>query len=51
MGVNEALVGNLGHVYLAKKAGMKLRGDFGLNAFNSASFEVLKEAGFMSATA
>ena len=51
MGVNEALVGNLGHVYLAKKAGMKLRGDFGLNAFNSATFEVLKEAGFLSATA
>lgn len=51
MGVNEALVGNLGHVYLAKQAGMKLRGDFGLNAFNSWSLEVLKEAGFLSATA
>ena len=51
MGVNEALVGNLGHVYLAKQAGMKLRGDFGLNAFNSWSLQVLKEAGFLSATA
>ena len=51
MGVNEALVGNLGHVYLARQAGMKLRGDFGLNAFNSWSLQVLKEAGFLSATA
>ncbi len=50
MGVEEALVGNLGHVYLAKKAGMKLRGDFGLNAFNSYSLAVLKAAGFVSAT-
>ncbi len=51
MGVEEALVGNLGHVYLAKRAGMKLRGDFGLNAFNSYSLGVLKAAGFISATA
>ncbi|MBR0353221.1 MAG: U32 family peptidase [Oscillospiraceae bacterium] len=51
MGVEEALVGNLGHVYLARSAGMKLRGDFGLNAFNSYSLEVLKAAGFISATA
>ena len=51
MGVEDALVGNLGHVYLAKKAGMKLRGDFGLNAFNSYSLAVLKAAGFVSATA
>ena len=51
MGVGEALVGNLGHVYLAKNAGMRLRGDFGLNAFNSFTLEVLREAGFISATA
>ena len=51
MGVEEALVGNFGHVYLANKAGMRLRGDFGLNAFNSYSLGVLKEAGFVSATA
>ena len=50
-GVNEALVGNLGHVYLARGAGMKLRGDFGLNAFNAQTLDVLRQAGFLSATA
>ncbi len=50
-GVNEALVGNLGHAFMVTAAGMKLRGDFGLNSFNSWSLETLKEAGFMSATA
>lgn len=50
-GVNEALVGNLGHAMLARQAGMKLRGDFGLNAFNSLSLETISEAGFISATA
>ena len=50
-GVNEALVGNLGHAYLAKNAGMKLRGDFGLNALNSQTLDVLRQAGFLSATA
>lgn len=50
-GVNEALVGNLGHAFMAKKAGMKLRADFGLNAFNSHTLGVLKDTGFISATA
>ena len=50
-GVREALVGNLGHVFMAKKAGMHVRADFGLNAFNSLSLEKLREAGFLSATA
>lgn len=50
-GVNEALVGNLGHVFMVRQAGMKIRGDFGLNAFNSRSLEVLRDAGFISATA
>ncbi|MBP3539196.1 MAG: U32 family peptidase, partial [Oscillospiraceae bacterium] len=50
-GVNEALVGNLGHIMLARAAGMKVRGDFGLNAFNSYSLEMLNEMGFLSATA
>lgn len=30
---------------------MKVRGDFGLNAFNSHSLDVLAQAGFLSATA
>ena len=50
-GVNQALVGNIGHVALAKQAGMEVRGDFGLNAFNSHTLDVLRAAGFLSATA
>lgn len=50
-GVNEVLVGNLGHIMLARAAGMKVRGDFGLNAFNSYTLEMLNEMGFLSATA
>lgn len=49
-GVNEALVGNLGQVVMARSAGMKLRGDFGLNVLNSYSLEMLAEMGFLSAT-
>ena len=50
-GVNQALIGNIGHVALAKQAGMEVRGDFGLNAFNSHTLDVLRAAGFLSATA
>ena len=51
LGVRAALVGNLGHIALARSAGMEVRGDFGLNAFNSRSLQVLAEAGLRSATA
>ncbi len=51
LGVSEALVGNLGQIVMARSAGFRLRGDFGLNAFNSYSLQVLQEAGFLSATA
>ncbi|MCR5664074.1 MAG: DUF3656 domain-containing protein [Oscillospiraceae bacterium] len=51
LGVNEALVGNLGQIVMARRAGMKLRGDFGLNVFNGGSMQVLKDADFLSATA
>ena len=51
VGVDEALVGNLGHVYLPRAVGMKVRGDFGLNAFNSQTLDMLLRAGFVSATA
>ncbi len=50
-GIDQALVGNLGHAVLARRAGMKLRGDFGLNAYNSLTLDVLNQAGFLSATA
>ena len=51
LGVREALVGNLGQIALARRAGLVPRGDFGLNAFNSRSLEVLRDCGLMSATA
>ena len=51
LGVTEALVGNMGHVAIARRAGMAVRGDFGLNAFNSRTLDVLRTAGFLSATA
>jgi len=50
MGVTQALVGNMGHIKMAKLAGFEIRGDFGLNAFNSDSLQVLSAAGFISAT-
>ena len=50
-GVGEALVGNLGHVALARGAGFDVRGDFGLNVFNSQSMQTLCDAGLRSVTA
>lgn len=51
LGVGEALVGNLGHIALAKLGGFEIRGDFGLNVFNSFSMQTLKAAGLKSVTA
>ena len=51
LGINEALVGNLGHVIIARKAGMKTRADFGMNVFNSYSMDMIQKMGFLSATA
>lgn len=50
-GVNEALLGNVGHIRLARKAGMKIRADFGMNVFNSYSLEMVGRMSFLSATA
>ena len=50
-GVREALVGNMGHIFFARRAGMRVRGDFGLNVFNSFTEGVLQQAGLVSATA
>ena len=49
-GINEALVGNLGHAMLAKSLGMRIRGDFGLNVFNAQTLQVLADAGLLSTT-
>lgn len=50
-GIGQALVGNLGHIALARQCGFEVRGDFGLNVFNSYTLETLKKAGLLSATA
>ena len=50
-GIREVLTGNLGQICYARSLGFDVRGDFGLNIFNSYSVEVLKDAGLLSATA
>ena len=48
-GVNDALVGNLGHIQFARSHGVNVRGDFGLNVFNSETLNVLSNLGLKSA--
>ena len=50
VGVSEVLVGNIGHIQFAKSHGLEVRGDFGLNAFNSETLYVLRKLGLISAT-
>lgn len=51
MGVTDALVGTLGLVRPARDAGMNVRADFGIGAYNSQTLKELKRLGFRSATA
>ena len=50
MGVRDALVGNLGLLIPVREAGFRIRGDFGLNIYNSMSMNVLRELELSSAT-
>ena len=50
LGIKDVLVGNLGLLLPAREAGMRIRGDFGLNIYNSGSLNVLKKLEFASAT-
>ena len=50
MGVRDVLVGNLGLLIPAREAGMRIHGDFGLNIYNSASMNVLRDLELASAT-
>jgi len=50
-GVDEVLIGNMGHIRHGVLEGFGIRGDFGLNIFNSWSAELMHDAGFLSATA
>ncbi len=48
-GVREALVGNLGHLLPVRECGMAIRGDFGLNLFNSTAVNMVKQMELRSA--
>ena len=48
-GVKEALVGNLGHLLPVREAGLEVRGDFGLNLYNSLSMHTAQELELKSA--
>ena len=50
LGVREVLVGNLGLMIPARECGMHIRGDFGLNLFNSYAMDTVKELELHSAT-
>jgi len=50
LGVEDALVGNLGMLSCVKALGFLPRGDFGLGVYNSQSLKELKRLGFQSAT-
>ena len=50
MGVRDALVGNLGLLGPAREAGFQLRGDYGLNLYNSGSVNLMRELKLKSAT-
>ena len=49
-GVREVLVGNLGLMLPAREIGFRIRGDFGLNIYNSVSMMTLQELELASAT-
>ena len=50
LGVTQALVGNLGLLVPAQECGMELRGDFGLNLFNSGAVNTCRQMELLSAT-
>ena len=49
LGVTSALAGNIGHLPLLRDAGLTIRGDFGLNVFNSRSLDYLRRKDLSSA--
>ena len=51
LGVTEVLLGNLGFIVPAKEMGFDIRGDFGLQVFNSQASKEYKRMGFKSLTA
>ena len=50
VGITDVLVGNLGLLVTAGELGFNLRGDFGLNMYNSGAVSMAKKLGLASAT-
>ena len=50
MGIREVLVGNLGLLMPARELGFQIRGDYGLNIFNSRAMHMAKDLELKSAT-
>ena len=50
IGIEDALVGNLGLVLPVRESGMEVRGDFGLNLYNSHAMTAVRELELRSAT-
>ena len=50
LGVKEVLAGNLGHIIPARECGMQIRGDFGLNLYNSTAMNMARQLELASAT-
>jgi len=49
-GITDVLVGNIGHILFARSHGMAVRGDYGLNVYNSESLYALSNLKLKSAT-
>lgn len=50
IGVRDALIGNPGQIDPVNRLGFRIRGDFGLNVFNSLTVDALRGLGLVSAT-
>ena len=50
MGVRDALVGNVGLLIPVRELGFRLRGDYGLNLYNSGAVNLMRELEMKSAT-
>jgi len=50
LGVQDVLAGNLGFLLTARQCGMRIRGDFGLNLYNSRSVNTIRDLELRSAT-
>ncbi len=49
-GVSDVLVGNIGHIVMCRTMDFNVRGDFGLNIYNSQTLRMFKDFGLSSAT-